>query len=402
MKYWAIVLATVILLCGAVSVTLHAVEPVRHLGTSKSAYGELKEGNTRNPLLAIGEDPFTSDLDLSHVAKRLAAVQEGGGLTFRGPREASIYAKASAAVVLIIANDGIGSGSIISKDGTILTNWHVIAGQQDIGIIFKPVVEGAKVGRKDVRRGVVVKYDQVADLALVKVAEVPAHVQPLALGASSEIQIGSDVHAIGHPTGETWTYTKGLISQIRRGYEWATSSRLKHRADVIQTQTPINPGNSGGPLISEKGLLIGINSFKAEGEALNFAVSVDEVRRFLSQSGNRLAEPEAIARRECKVRELKRGRNRSNDADVIWYDLNCDGVWDAFLTTPDDRREPVTMSIDSKDVGKIDIIIVDEDRDGRWDYSLHDVDGDGKADLIGFHPDGKLKASRFEPYVASR
>ena len=57
----------------------------------------------------------------------------------------------------------------------------------------------------------------------------------------SEAQVGADVHAIGHPQGQTWTYTKGLISQVRPDYQWGP-----HKADVIQTQTPINPGNSGG------------------------------------------------------------------------------------------------------------------------------------------------------------
>ena len=153
---------------------------------------------------------------------------------------------------------------------------------------------------------------------------------------------------------------------------------------------------------------MGVNSFKAQGEALNFAVSVDDVRRFLAATGNRTAE---IARPRtqtakpagnCKPKELQRGRNRENNADTIIYDLNCDNLWDAILETPDDPTKPITLSVDSKDNGKIDIIIVDTNRDGRWDYSLHDVDGDGKPDLVGYHPDGQVTASRFEPYVASR
>jgi hypothetical protein len=87
---------------------------------------------------------------------------------------------------------------------------------------------------------------------------------------------------------------------------------------------------------------------------------------------------------------------------VTAYDVTCDGLADAWLTVPDNRTDPITLSIDSKDTGKVDIIVVDVDRDGKWDISFHDVDGDGKADLVGYHPDGKPKASRFEPYVASR
>jgi S1-C subfamily serine protease len=56
----------------------------------------------------------------------------------------------------------------------------------------------------------------------------------------SDVQVGADVHAIGHPKEQTWTYTKGLISQVRPDYEWSDGS-TKRKADVIQTQTPINP-----------------------------------------------------------------------------------------------------------------------------------------------------------------
>jgi S1-C subfamily serine protease len=74
--------------------------------------------------------------------------------------------------------------------------------------------------------------------------------------------------------------TTGVISQYRQAYEWQVEGDpIKHRADIIQTQTPINPGNSGGPLLSDSSSLIGVNSFKAGGEGLNFAVSVDEVRK---------------------------------------------------------------------------------------------------------------------------
>src|SRR6516164_7639410 len=86
-----------------------------------------------------------------------------------------------------------------------------------------------------------------------------------------------------------WTYTTGIISQYRQAYEWqAKDDPIKHKADVIQTQTPINPGNSGGPLLSDSGSLIGVNSFKYDGEGLNFAVSVEEVRKFIGRPGNRI------------------------------------------------------------------------------------------------------------------
>jgi S1-C subfamily serine protease len=96
--------------------------------------------------------------------------------------------------------------------------------------------------------------------------------------------------SIGHPRQNDWSLTKGIISQYRRGYVWTYGSAdaatsgdptIKHKANIIQTQTPINPGNSGGPLISDSGTLIGVNTGKGEG--LNFAVSVEDVRKFLAE-----------------------------------------------------------------------------------------------------------------------
>ena len=109
--------------------------------------------------------------------------------------------------------------------------------------------------------------------------KVPNDVNELKL-ANKLPDVGSDVHAIGHPGSLSWTYTKGYVSQIRKNYKWNYEKTL-HEASIIQTQTPISPGNSGGPLISSEGELLGVNSFKAQGENLNFAVTSLEVINFL-------------------------------------------------------------------------------------------------------------------------
>src|SRR5262249_1939909 len=98
------------------------------------------------------------------------------------------------------------------------------------------------------------------------------------------------VAAIGHPEGQSWTYTKGIVSQIRPDFAWSTGQGESHRATVIQTQTPINPGNSGGPLLSDDGRIVGINSFRAtEGEGLNFAVSAKDISAFLNNQADGMA-----------------------------------------------------------------------------------------------------------------
>jgi hypothetical protein len=96
------------------------------------------------------------------------------------------------------------------------------------------------------------------------------------------------VHAIGHPGGEQWTYTQGIISQVRTDYRWKGVNDLQHFATVIQTQTPINPGNSGGPLLDDNVSVIGVNAFiKQEKQGLNFAISLGEITQFLARPGNR-------------------------------------------------------------------------------------------------------------------
>lgn len=125
----------------------------------------------------------------------------------RGRKEIELYRNAASAVVLVLTKDGIGSG-IHLGGGQIVTNWHVVGSFQVAAVLFKPEVEGAKINPNAVIRADVVKVDRLRDLALLKVANVPSYATTLDLGAESEIQIGADVHAIGHPTGQIWTYAR--------------------------------------------------------------------------------------------------------------------------------------------------------------------------------------------------
>jgi S1-C subfamily serine protease len=302
----------------------------------------------------------------------------------------------SPSVVLVATKDGMGTGSLVSLSGDIITNWHVVRGYSVVGILFKPVVEGVKPRSDEIRFGRVVKYDQVPDLALVKVDEIPNGRIPVRLGNSGEISVGADVSAIGHPRGNDWSYTKGIISQYRRDFIWtAGDEKLEHKANVIQTQTPINPGNSGGPLISESGTLIGVNTVKAgEGEGLNFAVAVDDVRRFLAEPSRTPGSKDG-----CEPREISRFRRKANDADVISYDLNCSGKANAAYTVPDRKTEPIELTWDRNGDGRTDVIYYDFKRRGKWDLSFWDANFEGKWTLVGYHDDGSLKPSRFESYA---
>jgi S1-C subfamily serine protease len=260
------------------------------LSTSQSAATDLEYLGKELPQAAGSEasrlemPAWTSvaleELPGKVIANTLAnAARTPEALTTRGRKEIELYRSAAPAVVLVITKEGIGSGTHIGG-GQIVTNWHVVGAYKIVGVLFKPQVEGTKPDQAAVVRADVIKMDPMRDLALLRVSAVPASAKTMDFGNDAEIQIGADVHAIGHPTGEMWTYTRGLISQIRSDYEWKAGGET-HRANVIQTQTPINPGNSGGPLIGDSGKLLGVNSFKSTGEGLNFAVSVKDVTTFI-------------------------------------------------------------------------------------------------------------------------
>jgi len=99
-------------------------------------------------------------------------------------------------VVLVVTNEGFGTGSIIDEKGTVLTNWHVIQGYETVAVIFKPPL-GEEVQEKDVFKADVEKNDEVADLALLEIVSPPKGVLPIPLGTLEDIEIGADVHAIG-------------------------------------------------------------------------------------------------------------------------------------------------------------------------------------------------------------
>ena len=170
----------------------------------------------------------------------------------RGTKEINAYQKVAPAVVFILTETGIGSGSIIDPKGLILTNWHVVKDYPAVVAVFKPN-NSTELKKELAFPAEVVKTDPVSDLALLKLNNPTKAIKFMHLGDASKVAVGQDVHAIGHPQGEIWTYTKGIISQIRSKYEWATGQGTRHRAEVIQTQTPISPGSSGGPLFDDAG-----------------------------------------------------------------------------------------------------------------------------------------------------
>jgi len=336
----------------------------------------------------------------ARAADVLRRVNEDLPIATRGAKEVRVFKDMAPVVVLIMTKESLGSGVLIGAN-QVLTNWHVVKDYDRVAIIFKPMRDGAAPTKADVVSGTVVRFDEVSDLALLEVPSIPPGVKPISLGARDEIAVGMDVHAIGHPTGEAWTYTKGVVSQIRDGYEWSTEAGVKHVADVIQTQTPINPGNSGGPLISDSEHLLGINAFKASGEGLNFAVSVTGIQRFLASTSNRIAQRTSSSDKNsasgcAKAQIVYEGRNKANNGYVRQLSTACDGVVDLAYLVPDDPAKASVLYIDTKKRGKADVVLFSFHRDGKWNVSYRDTHFNGTYDLKCYHVNGSAEPVRCE------
>ena len=201
----------------------------------------------------------------------------------RAPGGGKRYREASNGIVLIFtANDMMGSGVVLSYKGLIVTNWHVVENELTVGIIFKQAISNGKTSlrKEDIFIAKVLKTDPVRDLALLQIVSLPPNLTVLRLGSMSQVEVGQDVFAIGHPEGLLWSYTEGVISQIRPNYPLKTESGTNHKATYIQTQAVVSQGSSGGALFDYDGQLIGIIAATL-GPGLNFAIAVSEVQGFV-------------------------------------------------------------------------------------------------------------------------
>ena len=168
-----------------------------------------------------------------------------------------------------------GSGFVVDKDGTIITNAHVVEGASKVTVSFE---EGGEAIDADVK-GV----DDDADIAVLKINPEGRNLTVLPLGESSKLNVGDPVVAIGNPFGLQRTVTTGIVSALQRQVDAPSGFPI---SNVIQTDASINPGNSGGPLLNAQGEVIGINSQIATGGGqgsvgIGFAVPIDQAKREL-------------------------------------------------------------------------------------------------------------------------
>ena len=161
-----------------------------------------------------------------------------------------VYAAVADGVVSVRSGRGSGTGFVLDRNGTLVTNAHVVGSSRHVRVRF------GDAGRQVSAR--VLGTDGSSDLAVLKVdPRRAAPLRALRLADSGKVSVGDEVVAVGHPFGLDRTATAGIVSGLGREIKAPNGYQID---EVIQTDAPINPGNSGGPLVDARGRVIGVNS----------------------------------------------------------------------------------------------------------------------------------------------
>lgn len=239
------------------------------------------------PVPTFTPTPGANEVQTITDAPSDAAEIDANGLDVAERRVISVYEKASPAVVNIttqvlrrsfffevVPEEGAGSGFVISNEGYILTNYHVVEDAQtvEVNLSDDTVLDAQVVG-----------VDPRNDIAVLKVDASPELLTPVEFGTSNNLKVGQRAIAIGNPFGQFGnTLTIGVVSALDRTLEGPDGRTI---TGIIQTDAAINRGNSGGPLLDSSGRVIGINTaiFSPSGSSagVGFAVPIDTVRRLL-------------------------------------------------------------------------------------------------------------------------
>jgi len=269
------VLLVVLLLTGFYYATTHLAST----GVLGSRLAEMHPADSAASINSPRGPDGAFDLDVASAAPAFDSEEQ---------QNIAVYKKALPSVVNITATEvrydffygavpsqGQGSGFILSKDGLILTNNHVIGNAQ-------PGNVEVMLSDKHQYKATVVTVDKIHDLALLKI-NAPNLVPATLAESSSDLQVGQRVYAIGNPFGLSGTMTRGIISAIRsvRGPENNTIE------NAIQTDASVNPGNSGGPLLNSRGEVIGITTMIAgnpgvdQSAGIGFAIPINTAKAVL-------------------------------------------------------------------------------------------------------------------------
>lgn len=188
---------------------------------------------------------------------------------------------------------GIGTGFVVSKDGLILTNKHVVSSDQEKYIVIITDRDGNKKEYEVVK--ITRDPSPLNDMALIKIDA--GDLTPVEFGDSDKLKVGQRVIAFGNALGRFEnTVTAGVVSGLGRGISPIdpTTGVSENLEDTIQTDAAINPGNSGGPLVNSAGQVIGINTAIAGGDNLGFAIKINIAKKLIDEynaSGGKISRP---------------------------------------------------------------------------------------------------------------
>ena len=235
-------------------------------------------------ILSVSEDLSKSQVDLegkinsvnadlqnkvSEVSKSLMSVEKDLGNEINSIKAetsadfSGIISNAVKSVVSIRTDVAQGTGFIISSDGYVVTNAHVLSGAKTASAI---------TSGQEIKSVQLIGYNIPMDLALLK---INGNYNYLEFGDSNNVVVGEKVIAIGNPLGLSFSVSEGIVSAVNREGENGVFG-------YIQTDAALNPGNSGGPLINTDGEVIGINNFKLSGDNLGFALESNYIEEVVN------------------------------------------------------------------------------------------------------------------------
>ena len=224
---------------------------------------------------------------------------------------------------------GQGSGFVIDKSGTVLTNAHVVDKADRVTVTLN---DGS------VFPGEVLGTDEVTDLAVVKINTKGVKLPVAALGDSDVVKVGDWAIAVGNPLGFDNTVTLGIISTLKRSS--AAVGIPDKRLDFIQTDAAINPGNSGGPLLNGLGEVIGINTaIRADAMGIGFAIPINKAKAIYAQlaKGEKVSHPFLGIQMIALTPEIAKENNADPNAVLIVPEVKGVLVMRVMPNTPAEK-----------------------------------------------------------------